>query len=475
MARDSKRRDVVTQPNLFSRNASKGNRVSFQKAEEIIEPEEEAPLTVGAQLREAREARGLSLHQVADILRLRASQVHALEEGNFNSLPGQTFVTGFLRSYANLLDLDAVAIVELYKHEEGDGLRVPSLAFPEPSTGGRMPGAGILLGTLVFALILLAGWFFYQESESLDFERVAELPEHLASKIRDLDMIATEASDPSDKAATADETPKNMAEILQTSPTTETPEITQESTTVETGKSSLVTENSVDTVPQSETSSEANFEPETRVESSATVATTPSQDTADTDGATTDTTTNVATSDTESENTTDAVESLPTAENVESETETAATSAEAADPNEGTEVQATSPQQTEVAAAYPQDTLQAATSGEPATATEGTPESPMPRTFGVENTDARIVLRATEESWVEVKAKDDSPVLSQVLNPGDTYMAPNTPDLKLTTGNAGGLEIRVDGKEIRSLGGTGTILREILLAADSLLENNGLQ
>ena len=84
-------------------------------------------------------------------------------------------------------------------------------------------------------------------------------------------------------------------------------------------------------------------------------------------------------------------------------------------------------------------------------------------------------MRATEESWVEVKTEGNNPVLSQVLNPGDTYMAPNTPDLKLTTGNAGGLEIRVDGKEIRSLGGTGTIIREIPLAAESLLENNGLQ
>ncbi|WP_293961018.1 RodZ domain-containing protein [Sneathiella sp.] len=450
--------------------------MSFQKTEEVIEPQEEAPLTVGAQLREAREARGLSLHQVADILRLRASQVHALEEGNFNSLPGQTFVTGFLRSYANLLDLDAVAIVELYKHEEGDGLRVPSLAFPEPSTGGRMPGAGILLGTLVFALILLAGWFFYQESESLDFERVAELPEHLASKIRDLDVIGTDASAPTDTASIADEPPKNMAEILQTSPTTETPEITQENTTAQTGNSDLATENPVDAMPQSEMSSEANSEPESNTAETIN----PPQDTADTDVATADTTADAATSDTVSENTAEAVEPVPAAENVESETETAAVSteaatAEASDPNEATEAQTTSPQQTEVTAAYPQDTLQAVTSGEPATATEGTPESPMPRTFGVENTDARVVLRATEESWVEVKSKDNSPVLSQVLNPGDTYMAPNTHDLKLTTGNAGGLEIRVDGREIRSLGGTGTILREIPLAADSLLENNGLQ
>tara|TARA_R110002124_G_scaffold217817_9_gene383613 strand:+ start:53691 stop:55097 length:1407 start_codon:yes stop_codon:yes gene_type:complete len=468
MARDSKRRDVVTQPNLFGRNASKGNRVSFQKAEEIIEPEDEAPLTVGARLREAREARGLSLHQVADILRLRASQVHALEEGNFNSLPGQTFVTGFLRSYANLLDLDAVAIVELYKHEEGDGLRVPSLAFPEPSTGGRMPGAGILLGTLVFALILLAGWFFYQESESLDFERVAELPEHLASKIRDLEVMESDETAATANAVSENETPKNMAEILQTSPTTEAPVINDENATVQADNGNRVAGNPDDMTQQPEASSEVNMESDTNT----TVATELSQDNMDADVATTEETVVPASSDSVSADTTEVTETAPAAENVESETETAAT---VSDPDEGAETQTTSPQQTEVTTAYPQDTLQTATPGEPATATEGSPASPMPRTFGVENTDARVVLRATEESWVEVKAEDDNPVLSRVLNPGDTYMAPNTPDLKLTTGNAGGLEIRVDGKEIKSLGGTGSIIREIPLAAESLLENNGLQ
>ncbi len=99
----------------------------------------------------------------------------------------------------------------------------------------------------------------------------------------------------------------------------------------------------------------------------------------------------------------------------------------------------------------------------------------MSRTFGVENTDSRVVLRATEESWVEVKVGDQRPVLSRVLKPGDVYMVPNNPTLKMTTGNAGGLEILVDGREIRSLGGTGKIVREVSLAADSLIQNIGLQ
>ncbi|MEX0582666.1 MAG: RodZ domain-containing protein, partial [Sneathiella sp.] len=357
----------------------------------------------------------------------------------------------------NLLNLDAVAIVELYKHEEGGGLRVHSLAFPEPTTGGRMPGAGILLGTLVAALILLAGWFFYQESESLDFERVAELPEHLAGKIRDLEVIGTNDPAVADKIDDADASPKNMAEILQASPSTEAPVIKDDETTGQAADSGVAATNTADTMSQRETNSEATAVPG----SEAIVVTTLPEESTDIEIVTVEETSDIATTGT-SENTTPA----PVAENTEGETETV-TAAPAS--SEDVATSATSSQETEVVANYPQDTLQAVSSGESAMTTDGSPESPMPRTFGVENTDARVVLRATEESWVQVKSEDDNPVLSQVLKPGDTYMAPNTPDLKLTTGNAGGLEIRVDGKEIKSLGGTGTILREIPFAADSLL------
>ncbi len=464
MAKDSKRRDVVTQPNLFSRHASKGNRLSFQNPSETEEAVEEAPLTVGARLREAREAKGLSLHQVADILRLRASQVHALEEGDFKSLPGQTFVTGFLRSYANLLDLDAVAIVELYKNEEGNGLHVPSLAFPEPTTGGRIPGAGILLGTLVFALILLAGWFLYQESESLDFERVAELPDHLASKIRDVDLSGNAKSSDGAEEPTV-QPPKNIAEIAPATPVTTAPAPKDET-------SEITTETAVSS-SDGEVSEMAALEEKKPVEEASqadenTAAETTAENTEQpSDVPSGDAVASVPDTATEEEPATIvSAEAAPTVEIGNSDTSVEPSSGDAA------AITAAADQAIDIKT-YPQDTLKMALANQ--AVTDEARESPLPRTFGVENTDARVVLRATEESWVEVKAADEKPVLSRVLKPGDVYMAPNAPDLKLTTGNAGGLEIRVDGREIRSLGGAGTILREVPLAAESLLENSGLQ
>ncbi|MDF2367082.1 helix-turn-helix domain-containing protein [Sneathiella sp.] len=472
MAKDSNRRDVVTQPNLFGRNASKGNRLSLKTPEENNDqPEaEDGPLSVGTQLRDAREAKGLSLHQVADILRLRASQVHALEEGNFNSLPGQTFVTGFLRSYANLLDLDAVAIVELYKNEEGGGLHVQSLAFPEPSSGGRIPGAGIMLGTFVVALILLAGWFLYQESESLDFERVAELPEHLVSKIRDLGETSPEnaAGDPSVDSVTMNQKNSSESPVIAV---IEAPEAkSEENTAPESENVAALSENetsseeSAATDNLEETNKTANPETEL-VESSSTAMASESNSAASSPEEMAAVDTSTAEDETTSASAVEAPQNPVTRETQ------AATVAEA------TEQQTTTPETPqpapETSTSYPQDKLDTATAAQLQTA--DTPENPLPRTFGVENTDARVVVRATEESWIEVKATDENPVLSRVLKPGDVYMAPNEPDLILTTGNAGGLEIRVDGKEIKALGGAGTILREVPLVAESLLENTGLQ
>lgn len=61
----------------------------------------------GARLAEARAALKLSAADVARQLKLSVAQVEALENGQFDSLPGPVFVRGFIRNYARLVKLDA--------------------------------------------------------------------------------------------------------------------------------------------------------------------------------------------------------------------------------------------------------------------------------------------------------------------------------------------------------------------------------
>lgn len=81
---------------------------------------------------------------------------------------------------------------------------------------------------------------------------------------------------------------------------------------------------------------------------------------------------------------------------------------------------------------------------------------------------SRILLRAREENWVQVRDGANAPVMTRVLKPGDTLKVPDRSGLTLMTGNAGGLEILVDGEAVPSLGAIGQVRRNVALDAEKL-------
>jgi cytoskeleton protein RodZ len=93
----------------------------------------------------------------------------------------------------------------------------------------------------------------------------------------------------------------------------------------------------------------------------------------------------------------------------------------------------------------------------------------VPRIYGRTNTDSRVEIRATEETWIQVEAPNNEILLTRVLLPGDIYHVPNRTDVTLDTGNAGGLEVKVDGDVIGPLGEPGVVVRNVSLSADELL------
>jgi cytoskeleton protein RodZ len=80
--------------------------------------------------------------------------------------------------------------------------------------------------------------------------------------------------------------------------------------------------------------------------------------------------------------------------------------------------------------------------------------------------DGRIMLRAHADSWVQVHDKQGQILLNRVLRPGETWQVPARQPLMLTTGNAGGVDLVVDGVVAPSLGGTGVVRRDMPLDAD---------
>ena len=91
------------------------------------------PVAVGRILAAAREQQGLSIADVARQLRLGARQIEALEADDYVSLPGNTFVRGFIRNYARMLQLDPDTMLQSFQQ------RAPSeaLAMSAPPRGGE--------------------------------------------------------------------------------------------------------------------------------------------------------------------------------------------------------------------------------------------------------------------------------------------------------------------------------------------------
>ena len=99
-------------------------------------------MTIGAQLRRAREARSLSLEQAAQATHIRAHYLKALEADQFESLPSTAQVRGFLRSYAGYLKIESEPLLAAL---DGAPLPPPAQAAQAAATAAEgQPEAGRL-------------------------------------------------------------------------------------------------------------------------------------------------------------------------------------------------------------------------------------------------------------------------------------------------------------------------------------------
>jgi cytoskeleton protein RodZ len=129
------------------------------------------PPTAGATLRSAREAAGLSVDDVAQQLKLAPRQVQALEEDDFQRLPGRTFARGFARNYARFVQLDPDAVLALMPASEAaPALERPSFAAARRPMGEipveraiRRTGAPRAL-ILLLVLVVVGAAAYYEYS-----------------------------------------------------------------------------------------------------------------------------------------------------------------------------------------------------------------------------------------------------------------------------------------------------------------------
>jgi cytoskeleton protein RodZ len=80
-----------------------------------------------------------------------------------------------------------------------------------------------------------------------------------------------------------------------------------------------------------------------------------------------------------------------------------------------------------------------------------------------------IVIRATSSSWVEIRDPANSTIVyTGLMSAGNSFNVPDTEGLVLDTGNAGALDISVDGEPVPKIGGVGAVRKNVSLNADRL-------
>lgn len=335
------------------------------EAAKIEQPVETQPLPsgVGETLKAARARTGKELPEVALLLRIRQPFLSALEEGRHKDLPGGTYAMGFLRTYAEFLNLDGDEMVRRFRQEAAGELNArAALVFPSPVSEGRIPGGAVLFLGLFLGALAYGGWYWLSSSDGKVAELVPALPDRLAG------MLNRPANVTAEKPVLPEAAP--IAPISEDEPAAEeAAEQNAADTPTDAGPGSPVEDEPMVTTPEPEIQPAADMPP---------VVDTPAV-------------------------------------------------------------------------------------LEPAQAAD-------PKVIGAENVNSRVRITAVgDECWIQVREMDGQMLQARLLRKGDTYIVPNRPGLTLMVGNAGAVEVRVDGKAIPPLGGPGQVRRDIKLDAESLL------
>lgn len=142
--------------------------------------------TVADQLRQAREARKLTINQVADVTKIRTDHIRALEQGNYSVFSAPVYIRGFVRVYAVLLKLDGAQIMRSLDAElsETEKFREPPPLTDRPkgildfvtlqlSKVDWRKGVIALAAFLAIAVVITIAsiWIHYRNSDPL-----ADLP-----------------------------------------------------------------------------------------------------------------------------------------------------------------------------------------------------------------------------------------------------------------------------------------------------------
>lgn len=458
---------------------------------EVGGPEADEIPSLCAELARARMLAGYELKDVATALRIRLIYLEALEEGRFEDLPGMTYAVGFLRSYSEYLNLDPDQMISRLKGETASGIAQKDLTFPMPPKEGGKPKPWLILAVLVIAGLAYGGWHVYSTE--------GQIATNLVSDVSNTFSEATGLSDDDNVmvSVASEESVAEETSISEPASAAAEPVGSEEAAVAPIEENTAFADaESVNVAPAADESAAVMAEDTATGTSTGagSVSGTDSlwqeasenaQETPAVEVSTVETPAVIVETVVETENAAGVTASempLETATSVSENGPQGSTSLwDSAGENSPVDA-STTPQPASTASsetlpivsnARAQDLDSAAGSGEFEVASASPETSPEaayePNVYGTENTDFRIAITAKADSWVQIQGPNNELLLTRILRTGDTYQVPDRTGLIMVTGNAGALELRVDGAVVNALGPVGVVRRNVPLDPEVLV------
>jgi len=409
------------------------------------EVEQDSFRAIGAELAAARLERGMQIQELAQLLRISKHHLKNIETGDFDLLPGATYVSGYLRTYAREVGLDPVALPQRYRALLDDSEAKPAYSFPVDKQQPQRSGAMMASIMVIFAVSGYGGWYVAgkpdimaalfgdvpQETVAIpQVENAVIEPDNLM--VRDTEQGADGTTDTAVAAddgtapatVAADETGAGEAGLAGAD-------------AAETGADDQIAVPAVETVVSDSAAELAALSDDAPSGSAA----------ADSGAAPVDGLTNN-------------VPAVAGANDLASS--------------------ATSPALAPAVATGSDENQSGRLSTELAAATTRVPEAAPPQESGGDVAipgaayarqrvpEMEITVRATGISWVEIIRNDGEEVMTKLMREGEIYVVDSRDRLYLSTGNAGGIELLFHDGMVQSVGESGEILRDLPLDADRL-------
>ncbi|MGB2160051.1 MAG: helix-turn-helix domain-containing protein, partial [Candidatus Puniceispirillaceae bacterium] len=114
---------------------------------------------IGADLNAARLACGVQISELSQLLRISKLYLKNIETGDFDAMPGPTYVAGYLRSFAQEVGLDGMEVTQRYRALLGEAENRPAYKFPVDTQRPQRSGAMLASIIVIFAVAGYGGWY----------------------------------------------------------------------------------------------------------------------------------------------------------------------------------------------------------------------------------------------------------------------------------------------------------------------------